>query len=280
MQAARQLRGRVVAVTGGAAGIGLEIAAVLAAAGARVAIGDLDASAAREAATKVGHGTLGVALDVTDHASFAAFLDLVEVELGALDVLVNNAGVMRVGSYATETDAEALRQIEVNLLGVIRGVRLAGPRMAARGRGHIVTIASAASKIAPAGEATYSATKHAVHGYLSAVRAELRGSGVEISVVMPGVVDTELAAGTATGPVRRLRPREVAEAVRRVLLRPAFEVVLPRRIALLHAAVAVLPERARDRLLAATLPDQVAAVSGGTARRRYEAAHFTDPDRR
>jgi short-subunit dehydrogenase len=181
---------------------------------------------------------------------------------------------MWVGPFQTETDATAARQVEVNLLGVIRGTRLAAARMAARGRGHVITIASAASKLAPPGEATYAATKHGVHGYLSAVRAELRRSGVQISLVMPGVVDTELAAGTRTGPVRRLRTGEVAEAVLGVVRRPRFETVVPRQIALLHKASAVLPQPVRDLLLRVFLPNQVAAVRNDVTRHRYESTHF------
>src|SRR5699024_419830 len=128
-------------------------------------------------------------LDVTDTASFSAFLTAVEERWGAIDVLVNNAGVMWVGPFATEPDAAAARQVDVNLHGVMRGVKLMAPAMRERGHGQIVTIASGASKLPPAGEATYAATKHAVYGYLTAVRTELHGSGVQLSVVMPGVVE-------------------------------------------------------------------------------------------
>ena len=274
MREPTSVAGVVVAVTGGARGIGLAVAEVLVAAGARVAIGDLDSTAARGAAARLGRGTGGLGLDVTDTPSFTAFLDGAERALGAIDVLVNNAGVMWGGPFAAETDAVAARQIEVNLLGVIRGTRLAAVRMAARGRGHVITIASAASKLAPPGEATYAATKHGVHGYLSAVRAELRRSGVRVSLVMPGVVDTELAAGTRTGPVRRLQPHQVAEVVLDVVRRPRFETVVPRQIALLHKVSAVLPQPARDLLLRIVLPDQVAAVRRGATRTGYQSSTF------
>ncbi len=274
MATAREVRGKVIAVTGAGHGIGREIALVLSAAGARLALGDLDGDAVATVAAELGNGAIGVRLDVTDTASFTAFLDRAEAELGPLDVLVNNAGVMWVGAYDAETDEIAARQVGVNLLGVIRGTRLAGPRMVARGHGQILTIASAASRLACAGEATYAATKHAVLGYFSAVRTELRGTGVDVSLIMPGVVDTELAAGTATGPVALLQPRQIADAVLAAVRRPRFETIIPARIALLNRILALLPQPGRDVVGRFTLPDQVAAIRDHDRRRDYEATRF------
>lgn len=272
---ARPLAGRVVAVTGGAHGIGRETARRLALAGARVAIGDCDAGGARVAAAELPNDAAGFALDVTDSASFTAFLDAVEERWGRIDVLVNNAGVMWVGGFADEPESATARQLDVNLHGVIRGVKLAAPRMRERGRGHIVTIASAASKLSPPGEATYAATKHGVYGYLKGVRAELRGTGVRLSVVMPGVVDTELAAGTATGAVKLLKPADVARAVVAVIERPRFQVSVPGHVGPLADWADVLPQRARDLLFRLLVPNQVRAVSGTSARRAYESRNLT-----
>ena len=102
----------------------------------------------------LGERATGLALDVTDAASFEAFLDAAEERLGRLDVLVNNAGIMWVGRFDEEPEAVALKQFDVNFHGVLRGMKLAVPRMRARGRGQIVNVASSASKIAPPGEAT------------------------------------------------------------------------------------------------------------------------------
>lgn len=274
MQHRRSVRGRVVAVTGGARGIGYAVAEALAGAGATVVLGDLDGDAARDAAARIGRGALGAALDVTDDASYAAFLDLVAVEAGPLDVLVSNAGVMWVGPFLDEPMDAVRRQVEVNFLGVVRGVRLAVPRMRGRG-GTLVTVASAASWVAPPGEATYAATKHAVYGWLSAVRTELRGTGIEVCAVLPGVVDTELAAGTATGPVRLLQPHEIGRAVVRVVGQPRFETVIPARISLLRKISVALPGPARDLMHRLLLPDQAAATRTTDVRRRYEGRHFT-----
>ena len=249
--------GRVVAVTGGGRGIGERIAARLAAAGARVAVGDVDETAAVEVAEQLGDGHIGLPLDVASPESFGAFLAEVERTLGPLDVLVNNAGVMWVGPFTEEPETSLRRQLEVNMVGVMRGVRLAAPAMRTRGSGHIVTIASAGSVLALPGEASYAATKHGVLGYLKAVREELRGTGVHVSVVMPAVVDTRLAAGTATGVARRLSPDQVAEAVLGLLLRPRFEVSIPRYVDPLNRAVSLLPRPARDAVSRRLVPNQL-----------------------
>ncbi|MFF1292563.1 MULTISPECIES: SDR family oxidoreductase [unclassified Streptomyces] len=270
----RPLTGRVIAVTGAGRGIGRAVAARLAAAGAAVAIGDLDADLARETAAAIdahpGGRLLGLPLDVTDTPSFEDFLRTVETRLGPVDVLINNAGIMWVGPFAEEPEDAALRQFDVNVHGVLRGMKLVIPRMRKRGRGHVVNIASAASKVAPPGEATYAATKHAVHGYSTAARAELRGTGVHVSLVMPGVVDTELAVGTATGPTRRLTTAQVADAVLEIVLRPRFEVFVPRQIAAMTRLAALLPGRARDALHRLLVPDQLAALSDRAVRAAYE----------
>ncbi|TWF95948.1 SDR family oxidoreductase [Saccharopolyspora dendranthemae] len=272
--------GRVIAVTGGARGIGRAIAARLASAGARVAIGDLDGTAARATAAELSPEVRGFACDVTDTASFTAFLESVNDTWGPVEVLVNNAGVMWVGAFDEEPEAATERQLAVNLHGVIRGVKLAAPAMRARGSGHIVTVASAAAKLSPAGESTYAATKHGVYGYLAGVRAELRSSGVELSVVMPGVVDTELAAGTATGAAKLLTPDDVAEVVAAVIRRPRFEVSLPRHVGPLVRWSNVFPQRVRDHLIRLMVPDQVAAAGDKTARSGYETRTLATPDDR
>ena len=257
MRARNRVAGSVVAVTGGARGIGREIASHLAAAGARVALGDLDGDAARRTAEELGNGVLGLQLDVTSTESFTLFLARVEQELDPLDVLVNNAGVMWVGPFQEEPEAIISRQVAVNLLGVMRGVRLAVPAMKARGTGHIVTIASAASVLTTPGEATYAATKHGVHGYLKAVREELHGSGVRVTVVMPAVVETELAAGTATGAARLLQPEDVARAVIDAIRRPRFAVSVPGYVGPLNRGVDLLPQVMRDAATRRLVPNQL-----------------------
>jgi NAD(P)-dependent dehydrogenase (short-subunit alcohol dehydrogenase family) len=122
------LSGKVVAITGGARGIGLAAAAALRRGGARVAIGDIDETAARQAGDELGLGYAGF-LDVTDPDSFAGFLDTVEDFLGPIDVLVNNAGILPVGRLVDEPDTLTQRALAVNVYGVIVGTKLAAGRM-------------------------------------------------------------------------------------------------------------------------------------------------------
>src|ERR1700748_766587 len=183
-KAPRSLAGDVVAITGGARGIGRATAAALIAQGARVGSGDLGAARAERTAQELGSGTVGLPLDVTNRTSFASFLDEVENRLGPLDVLINNAGIMPIGSFAQESDATAIRMVDINLHGVIYGSKLALERFVPRNRGHIVQIASVAGKMGFPGGATYCASKHAVVGLSEAIKAELRDTNIDISVVM------------------------------------------------------------------------------------------------
>jgi short-subunit dehydrogenase len=143
-------------------------------------------------------------------------------------VLVNNAGIMPVGPFSQEDPSVTRRQVEINVLGVMTGTRLALDRMLPRGSGHVVNLASAAGRVAVPGEAVYTATKHAVVGFGEALRAELRGTGVEVTTVMPSLAATELAAGMRPPRfVPLVQPEEVAAAIVGALERPKLEVIVP-----------------------------------------------------
>jgi NADP-dependent 3-hydroxy acid dehydrogenase YdfG len=267
----RTLAGRVVAITGAARGIGRATAEALVREGARVAVGDLDADLARRTAEELGPNAAAFALDVTDRASFERFLDAVDAQLGPVDVLVNNAGIMPLGPFVDEDDITARRMVDINVHGVMHGMKVALPRLLARGDGHLVNIASAAGKGPYPGGATYCGTKHFVVGVSDAVRGELRGTGVEISVVMPVVVDTELASGVRTARgVPKVKPDDVAAAIVEVLRRPRFDVYVPRSIGPLTALAGVVPRRVRELALRAIGADQVLWRVDGSARREYE----------
>jgi NAD(P)-dependent dehydrogenase (short-subunit alcohol dehydrogenase family) len=267
----RSLTGKVAVVTGGARGIGLALARVLVSEGARVALADLDGAAAEAAARELGGATLGLALDVTDGAAFTALLDDVERRLGPLDVLVNNAGIMPVAPLDEEDDASVTRQLEVNLHAVIRGTQEAMRRMRPRGTGHIVNVASLAGRAAAPSLATYCATKHGVVGLSEAARAELRGTGVEISVVMPGYARTELAAGVPDlRGVRRVTPEEIAVATVAALKAPRFDVFVPRGLGALLTFAAMLPRPAREAV-ARAMNSRKVMQTDRRARAAYEA---------
>jgi NAD(P)-dependent dehydrogenase (short-subunit alcohol dehydrogenase family) len=273
----RSLTGKVVAVTGGARGIGRATAQALTRAGARVAIGDLDAELAARTGAEVG--ALGLGVDVTDRDSFAGFLEEVEAALGPLDVLVNNAGILHLGPFLEEDDASTRRQFDVNVFGVVNGMRLAIPRLLERPEGHVVNVASSAAKVAPPGIASYAATKHAVAGLTEAVRAEHAGSGLEFSIVMPGVVKTEMIAGYEdTRRVRRVEAADVADAIVAALRRPRVDVFVPREVGLLARTVAVLPRRAREAVEHALRVDRLTWNADRSQRAAYEArAAASDP---
>jgi NAD(P)-dependent dehydrogenase (short-subunit alcohol dehydrogenase family) len=268
----RSLHGRVVAITGGGRGIGRAIAEALAAEGCRVAVGDLDAASAEATAAALPGEAAGLPLDVTDHAGFTAFLDEVERRLGPVDVLVNNAGIMPVGPLDEEDDATAIRLLEINLHAVIHGTKQAIRRMKPRGTGHIVNVASSAGKTGFPNLATYCATKHGVVGLSEAVRAELRGTGVEISVLMPGIVKTELSTGLVDTPAfKSSTVEDVAAAVVDALKFPRFDVFVPKSIGPTWAVFNLVPRRSREALSRALKIDRATRDADSRARAAYEA---------
>src|SRR3954451_7136998 len=245
----KSISGRVAAITGGARGIGRATAQALVREGARVGIGDLDFELAQRTASELGANVRAYELDVTSRPSVAAFLDAVERDLGPLDVMVNNAGIMPVGPFIEETDASAVRQLDINVHGVIFGMKEALPRMLARGGGHIVNLASVAGKGGFPHLATYCATKHAVVGLSEAVRAEYRDRGIEVSCVMPSLVDTELTSGVKAGRgIEKAKPEDVADAIVAALQVPRFDVFVPRSVGKINKFMNMLPRAAAERI--------------------------------
>ncbi|MFD8497907.1 SDR family oxidoreductase [Amycolatopsis sp. NPDC059657] len=267
----RSLRGKVIVITGGARGIGAKTAAALRGHGAKLALGDLDQVEVEKTAAELD--ALGLPLDVTDTRGFTAFLDEVERRLGPIDVLINNAGIMPLSPLDEEDDASTRRQLEINLHAVIHGTREAMRRMRPRGCGHIVNVASMAGKAGFPGAATYCATKHAVVGLSEAVRLELRGSGVEVSCVMPAIVRTELASGLGEAKFfKSLQPEDVADAIVDALRRPHFDVFVPKSLDAMGRITRLLPRAAGEWIARALGGDQLlASAAHSTARAGYEA---------
>jgi short-subunit dehydrogenase len=266
----RSLNGKAVAITGGARGIGKATAAALVRKGCRVAIGDLDLALAEQTAAELGNGTLALGLDVTDRDSFAGFLDEAERQLGPLDVVVNNAGIMPVTPFAEESVDSIRRQLEINVYGVITGMQLAIERMRPRNSGHIVNLASQAGKAGIAGIATYSGTKHAVVGLSEAVRAELRDTGIEIACVMPTVVNTELTHGVENRMVKAVEAEDVANEIVDALEVPRFDVFVPRANGIMFKVISLLPRAAREWIGRAMGVDKLMIDVDHAARRGYE----------
>jgi NAD(P)-dependent dehydrogenase (short-subunit alcohol dehydrogenase family) len=259
------LSGRTVAITGAARGIGLATATALAAAGAHVVLGDLDGNLAAVEAQRLG--ALGLALDVTDEESFAAFLGAAEREGGGLDVLINNAGIMPTGPFLAQSSGLTEQMFAVNVLGVMRGVRLALPAMLERGGGQIVNVASVAGRQVAAGMAGYCATKHAVVGFTRALRREHHASGVRFTLVMPSFTRTRMTEGALSGRVPAADPADVGRGITAAVIDPRDEVILPRSAAVLvHAFERLLPAAAADAIARRLGADEQFIAANGTAR--------------
>jgi short-subunit dehydrogenase len=269
----RLLAGQSAAITGAARGIGRATARAFLDAGMRVALGDIDLAAAEQTAAELGPHTVALPLDVTERDSFAGFLDAAEEQLGPLDVLVNNAGIMPVGRFLDEDDISARRTIDIDVHGVILGMKLGLARMVPRDRGHIVNVASQAGKFGTAGIATYSAAKHAVVGLTEAVRAELRlmGAHIDLSYVMPYIVNTELGGGLghARG-FRNVEPSEVADAIVAALQYGTVEVWVPKSTKRTYQLGTLLPRSVAEGVGRVTKVDRVVADADMGARRDYE----------
>jgi NAD(P)-dependent dehydrogenase (short-subunit alcohol dehydrogenase family) len=272
----RSLNGKVVAITGGARGIGKATAEALARRGARLALGDVDLATAEQTAAGLGGGSIALSLDVSDRASFERFLDEAERQLGTVDVVINNAGIMPVTPFVEESEDSFRRQIEINLIGVINGTQLALQRMLPRNSGHIVNIASQAGKTGVPGIATYSATKHAVVGLSESVRGEIRGRDIEISCVMPTIVNTELTSGVVDQRfVKPIEAVDVAEAIAGALEVPRFDVYVPKSNGALLRGAYLMPRAAAEWVGRTMGTDKLMTEVDHGARAAYEdrAAH-------
>ncbi len=214
------LSGRVAFITGGASGIGAALTSKLSEAGAEVWIADRQFEVAERLARHLGEAGAAVRaieLDVRDHSAFEeAIARTVELS-GRIDYLFNNAGIGIGGEVDTLTLDDWNDVIDVNLRGVVHGVRAAYPVMIAQGSGHIVNTASMAGLVTTSAQAGYSATKHAVVALSKTLRVEAATHGVKVSVLCPGVVRTPILAGGEYGrnrSVSRENLLKLGEALR------------------------------------------------------------------
>lgn len=200
----KEIAGQVAFITGGASGIGLGIGKALAARGCRVVLADIDANALERAASDFPGEVFTVALDVRDRAQWTAAREQAEARFGPVSILANNAGIMNEGSSANYKQFSLINQspesfdrmIAINLVGVYNGIHEFGPGMAKRGHGHIVNTSSTQGVISCGGVGAYCAAKFGVVGMSEALRQELAHLGVGVSVLCPGVTQTNLPNST------------------------------------------------------------------------------------
>jgi len=240
---------RVIAVTGAARGIGLATAKELLARGAHVALGDVDQDLVSEVASQLGARAIGIRVDVTSEESFEHFVDEVEASFGALDVLINNAGIMPIGSFLDETPGLARRALDINISGALIGMKTVLPAMVSRGRGHVINMASVAGRSPVPGGITYAATKAAVVSLTESARVEFAGSGVSFTCVMPSFTNTDLISGTkGTKLVRTVEPEDVGRAIADVIHRPRPDVFVPKVLGPIVRTQPLMGRRLRDKV--------------------------------
>lgn len=268
-QTREALAGKVIAITGGARGIGLETATALLAAGAAVALGDIDADAVGKAAADLG--VEGFELDVTDAASFESFLDRVEATVGPVDVLINNAGIMPVGPFLEYSEALIRRTVGIDLVGVMLGSAAAARRMVDGRGGQIVNVSSVAGRLPNPGLTVYNGAKAGVIEFSEALDAELAPRGVRVSTVLPTFTETGLIDGLQTNAlVTTVRPEQVAAGVVQMIARPRVRAAAPRSMGWV-AVNTVLPHSLKQVLRRLTKTDTIFLHPDTAARADYDA---------
>ena len=189
------LSGRVVAITGASSGIGEATALACARAGAAVALAARRMDRIEELAERItgdGGTALAIRTDVGEEAQAGEFVRRAAAELGRLDVLVNNAGVMLLGPIEGADTEEWRRMVHANVFGVLYCTHAALPLMRAQGSGHVVTVSSVAGRFARPGSAVYNLTKFGVGAFSEALRQEVAPAGIRVTLIEPGAVATEL----------------------------------------------------------------------------------------
>jgi short-subunit dehydrogenase len=246
----RALAGAVAVVTGAASGIGRALALRLAREGCELALADINVEALAAVAMEAGAAGRRVSthrVDVSSREAMTAFRDAVLAAHGRVDLVINNAGVALIGAVAQLSLDDIEWLIGINFWGVVHGTMLFLPHLKERPEAHIVNLSSIFGIIAPPGQSAYCASKFAVRGFSEALRHELAGSSVKISVVHPGGIRTPIAENARAGA-------SVGEKQRRQLL------------ARFAAMARTSPEAAADRIVQGIRRNERRILIGGDAR--------------
>ena len=216
----KRLAGKSALITGAARGIGLEFARAYAAEGARVAIADINAEAARKAAAGIGEAAVAIRMDVSDQTSIEAAVTEAEAALGGIDILINNAALFSAAPIVEITRADYDRLFAVNVAGTLFTMQAVARGMIARGKGgKIINMASQAGRRGESLVAVYCATKAAVISLTQSAGLNLIAHGINVNAIAPGVVDGDHWDGVDAffaryeGKAPGQKKREVGEAV-------------------------------------------------------------------
>ncbi|MET0955867.1 MAG: SDR family NAD(P)-dependent oxidoreductase [Cryobacterium sp.] len=268
----------VAVITGGARGIGRQVAADLVTRGYRVVIGDLDEEATRRTAAELGAAVTGVRLDITDRALVAQTIDLVENTIGPIAVWVNNAGIMPTGAFASQDVGLARAVIDVDYAALVEVTSAILPRFLARNAGTLINLGSATGLKPLAGLAVYSGAKAAVIGFSDALRRELRGTGVRVRVILPNLVSTPMGAGITPPRLSpAVTPEQVSRAVVRAIDHGPFAVTVPRVLGPVLRVSRLLPTTAQDWLDDRIGTDRIGLGGDPAARAAYQAGLPAEP---
>ena len=248
----QSLKGKTIILTGASQGLGVVMARALAKAGARLVLAARSADKLEQLATELrqrGAEVFVVPCDVTRPRDRETLIERTRREFGAIDVLVNNAGVEELGHYAEQDPATLERIIATNLLAPMQLTRAVLPAMLIAKKGHVVNIASLAGRTGMPYGAAYSGSKGGLAEWSISLAAELMGSGVVVTVICPGFVDDTGMFSRKETPapmsIGASHPEDVARALLQVLHKPRVEVVVnPKPVRLLMALKALSPETA------------------------------------
>ncbi len=227
------LTGKIALVTGASSGIGEATARMLSAEGARVAIAARRTDRLAQLQSELesaGTQVLSVELDVTDETAAQAAVQSTVDTFGALDIVVNNAGVMLLGPVLDADTTDWTRMINTNVLGLMYLTHAALPHLLTS-QGTVVQISSVAGRVARNGSAVYNASKHAVNAFSEGLRQEVTARGVRVVLIEPGMVATELrehithtgakdAVNQRAEEMRQLQSEDIAEAIRYAVTAP------------------------------------------------------------
>jgi short-subunit dehydrogenase len=254
------IKGQVIAITGASSGIGAEIAVELAGRGAVLALCGRNMDGLRSTASRIGAAQHQLyELDVTSDEQVREVVERAAADFGRIDVWINNAGFGRFETLLDAPLSDFTSMMDVNYMGVVRCAKAVLPHMLKAGKGQIVNVASIAGKIGSAKSTAYSASKHAVLGFTNSLRVEMAGTGIVVTAVNPGPIDTPFFAqadpsGDYVRNIRRfmLKPEQVARTVANAIERRRTQVDLPWVMgfgAKLFALFPVLFERITGKLL-------------------------------